>query len=146
MALTRSQELIKQLKEVKERDEITFPRIKERIERNGKFVSMRTIRRVFADKSEESAANFNYETTLLPIAEVLLEFDEVPPSDGVPCAAEMELLRSFIHMQEEEIERLNELKDHLEDRINFLIGQISLKDKRMDEKDQIIKRLMDKCL
>ena len=72
MELTRSQELIKQLKEIKEAHEITYPRIIERMEKNGKYVSLTTLRRVFAEGSEANASNFNYESTLLPIAEALL--------------------------------------------------------------------------
>ena len=36
MELVKSQELIKQLKEIKENNEITYPRILERMEKNGK--------------------------------------------------------------------------------------------------------------
>ena len=34
----------------------------------------------------------------------------------------------------------------MEERIKFLLDQIEKKDRRMDEKDEIIKRLMDKVL
>ena len=43
-----------------------------------------------------------------------------------------------IHVQNEEIARLHELKDHLESRITFLLEQIERKDRRMDKKDEII--------
>ena len=145
MELTRSQDLIRQLKEVKARNEITYPRIMERLEKNGKFVSLTTLRRVFADGSERLAENFNYETTLLPIAEALLNAEDVPTVDS-PYAAEIDGLKSVIHVQNEEIARLHEMKEHLESRITFLLEQIERKDRRMDEKDEIIRRLMDKVL
>lgn len=145
MELTRSQDLIRQLKEVKARNEITYPRIMERMEKNGKFVSLTTLRRVFADGSERLAENFNYETTLLPIAEALLNAEDVPTVDS-PYAAEIDGLKSVIHVQNEEIARLHEMKEHLESRITFLLEQIERKDRRMDEKDEIIRRLMDKVL
>ena len=72
MEFTKSQQLIRELKEIKTANEITYPRIIERMEKNGKSVSLTTLRRVFADGSEENAGNFSYENTLLPIAEVLL--------------------------------------------------------------------------
>lgn len=146
MELTKSQELIKQLKEVKETNEITFPRIMERMEKNGKVVSLTTLRRVFADGSENNANNFSYENTLLPIAEVLLNVEDVPTNDSSPYAKEIDGLKAVIHVQNEELARLHEMKEHLENRITFLLEQIERKDRRMDEKDEIIKKLMEKCL
>lgn len=146
MELTNKQELIRQLKETKLKNEITYPRIIDRMEKNGKYVSLTTLRRVFADGSENSASSFNYETTLLPIAEALLNVEDVPTDENNPYAKEIDALKSVIHVQNEEIARLHELKEHLESRVTFLLEQIEKKDRRMDEKDDIIRRLMDKCL
>lgn len=146
MEFTRAQELIRQLKEVKEKNEITYPRMMERIERNGKYVSLTTLRRVFADGSEQTASNFSYESTLMPIAEALLNAEDVPTEPNSPCAKEIDGLKAVIHAQNEEIARLHEIKEHLESRITFLLEQIDKKDRRMDEKDEIIRRLMEKCL
>ena len=143
MELTRSQELIKQLKEIKETHEITYPRIMERMEKNGKFVSLTTLRRVFADGSETNANNFNYESTLLPIAEALLNVEDLPTPATSPYAKDIDALKAVIHVQNEEIARLHELKEHLESRITFLLEQIEKKDRRMDEKDETIRQLMD---
>ena len=142
MEITRSQELIKQLKEIKEKNEITYPRILERMEKNGKFVSLTTLRRVFADGSERNADSFNYENTLLPIAEVLLNVEDVPTEANSPFAKEIDALKAVIHVQNEEIARLHDMKEHLESRITFLLEQIEKKDSRMDEKDDIIRKLM----
>ena len=146
MELTRSQELIRQLKEIKRADEITYPRIMERMERNGKHVSLTTLRRVFADGSENSANNFSYENTLLPIAEALLNVEDMPTLEDSPCAKEIDALKAVLHVQNEEIARLHEMKEHLEARITFLLEQIERKDRRMDEKDEIIRKLMEKIL
>ncbi len=146
MELTRSQELIKQLKEVKAKNEITYPRIMERLEKTGKYVSLTTLRRVFADGSEMNANNFSYENTLMPIAEVLLNVEDVPTPDNSPYAKEIDGLKAVIHVQNEELARLHEMKEHLEGRIAFLLEQIERKDRRMDEKDEMIRRLMDKLL
>ena len=144
--LSNKQELIRQMKDAKTRNEITFPRIIERMEKNGKVVSLTTLRRVFADGSEQNANCFSYENTLLPIAEVLLNVEDVPTLENAPYSKEIEGLKAVIHVQNEEIARLHEMKEHLEDRITFLLGQIEIKDRRMDEKDAMIQRLMDKCL
>jgi len=146
MELTRSQELIRQLKEIKQKNEITYPRIMERMEKNNKFVSLTTLRRVFADNSENNADSFNYENTLLPIAEALLNVEDLPTPADSPYAKEIDGLKAVIHVQNEEISRLHELKEHLETRITFLLEQIEKKDRRMDEKDELIKRLLDQVL
>ena len=145
MELTHSQELILRLKEAKKDKEITYPRLMDLIEKNGKFVSLTTLRRVFAEGSERNDS-FNYETTLLPIAEALLSVEDVPTPVDSPFSKEIDGLKAVIHVQNEEIARLHELKEHLESRITFLLGQIEKKDRRMDEKDEIIRKLMDKCL
>ena len=145
MELSAKQDLIRQLKERKLKDEITYPRILERMEKNGKYVSLTTLRRVFADGSESVAQTFSYENTLLPIAEAILNVEDVPTPDS-PYAKEIDGLKAVLHVQNEEIARLHELKEHLEGRITFLLEQIEKKDRRMDEKDEIIRRLMDKVL
>lgn len=146
MELTKAQELIKTLKEIKERDEITYPRIMDRMEKNGKFVSLTTLRRVFAEGSEMNAGSFNYESTLIPIAEALLDVEDVPTDEKSPCAKDLDALKAVLRVQNEEIARLHDLKDHLENRITFLLEQIEKKDRRMDEKDDIIRMLMGKVL
>ena len=146
MEHTKSYELIRQLKEVKEKNEVTFPRIMDRMEKNGKVVSLTTLRRVFADGSENNANNFNYEMTLIPIAEALFSVEDIPTPANSPYAKEIDGLKSVIHVQNEEIARLHELKEHLEQRVTFLLEQIEKKDRRMDEKDEMIKQLLSRVL
>lgn len=146
MELTRAQELIKTLKEIKTKNEITYPRLMEMMDKNGKVVSLTTLRRVFAEGSEMNADAFNYESTLMPIAEVLLSAEDVPTPSDNPYSSEIEGLKAVIHLQNEEIVKLHDMQNHLEARIHFLLEQIEKKDRRMDEKDEIIRRLMDKCL
>lgn len=143
MEQTQSQRLIKELKEIKKSNEITFPRIIERMEKNGKSVSLTTLRRVFADGSEDIANSFSYENTLLPIAEALLNVEDLPTPSNSPYAKEIDGLKAVIHVQNEEIARLHELKEHLESRVTFLLEQIEKKDRRMDEKDETIRQLME---
>jgi hypothetical protein len=146
MEYTKAAELVRQLKEVKKAQEITFPRIMDRLEKHGYYVSLTTLRRIFADGSESNAASFSYENTLMPVAEVLLDAEDVPTPVNSPWAKEIDALKSVIHVQNEEIARLHELKEHLEARVTFLLEQIEKKDRRMDEKDEIIRQLMAKCL
>ena len=139
-----AKELILELKQAKNDGEVTYPRIMERIEANGKYVSLTTLRRVFAEGSELNASGFSYENTLMPIADALLPIEETPTLTDNPFAKEIAGLKAVIRTQNEEISHLYELKEHLDNRITFLLDQIDAKDKRIDKLlDQVL--LCGKC-
>ena len=157
MELTATKEIIVQLKAVKKEYELTIPRIKDMLEKNGDYIALSTLRRVFAEGSEDNDS-FSYDRTISPIARALLFQDNGEEAqDAAAMDDRIEGLRSVILLKNEQITMLTDqieaLKKQLNDfraeydlRLRFLRDQIELKDKRMDEKDQIIKRLMDKCL
>lgn len=157
LELTATKDIILQLKAVKKAYELTIPRIKDMCDKNGDFIAPSTLRRVFAEGSEENDS-FSYDRTLAPLARALL-FQDNEAEEGNPEAEadRLEGLRAVILLKNEEIGRLkdqnDELKQQLSDlraeydlRLRFLRDQIELKDRRMDEKDQMINRLMEKCL
>ena len=148
MDLTNTQNIISKLKEVKKQNELTLPRILDMIEANGDYLSMTTLRRVFAANSEQEDS-FNYDKTIRPIANVLLLQEEYAP-EGTVSTTENEALKAVLKLKNEEIESLKKqieiMRKMYEERIDFLIDQIRKKDKRMDEKDEIINRLMAKVL
>ena len=146
-----AQELIKRMKQVKSTHKISYPQIIEQMEENHKIndklsvPSLTTLRRVFAPGSETRASNYNFEETLLPIAEAI---DKIAPTpDEVPAyIKEIEGLKSVIAVQTEELDRALEMNEHLNKRVDFLLEQIRIKDKRIDEKDEMIRDLLKKCL
>lgn len=155
LEMTVTKELITNLKRVKTEYELTIPRIKEMCDRNGDYLSLSTLRRVFAENSEEDGG-FSYDRTLAPLARALL-FQDNEEENPEAEADRLEGLRAVILLKNEEIDRLkdqnDELKQQLSDlraeydlRLRFLRDQIELKDRRMDEKDQMINKLMEKCL
>lgn len=148
MDLTNTQNIISKLKEVKKQNELTLPRILDMIEANGDYLSMTTLRRVFAANSEQEDS-FNYDKTIRPIANVLLLQEGYAP-EGSGTNTENEALKAVLKFKNEEIEALQRqlelIRKMYEERIDFLIDQIRKKDKRMDEKDEIINRLMAKVL
>lgn len=146
MEIKRAQDLIVELKKAKTENEVTYPRIIDMMEANGKPVSLTTLRRVFADGSELNAGSFNYETTLLPIAEVLLNIEDVPTPEDSPQARQIDALKAVIHCQNEELVRLHELKELLLNRVAFLDRQIRIKDRRIDNKDRLVNCLLEKCV
>lgn len=133
--VSKSQAIISEIKELKEKNKITYSAILDELKVNEvQTLSLTTLRRVFASGSENRASGFNYEETLLPIRDALRRIDGSPDT---PEAREIENLREIISSQHEELDRTLELKEHLDDRNNFLTAQIA-------EKDAMIKRLMDR--
>ena len=159
MELTATREIIIQLKSIRNEYELTIPRIKDMLEKNGDYLSLSTLRRVFAEHSEDDNS-FSYERTLAPIARALLyqdNEDHEETGDDTILADRMEGLKAIILFKNEQINMLNdqieELKEQLNNfraeydlRLRFLRDQIELKDRRMDEKDAIINKLMEKLL
>lgn len=158
LELTATKEIILQLKGVKKEYELTIPRIKEMCEKNGDYIALSTLRRVFAEGSEENDS-FSYDRTLAPLARALLFQDNASDGTENPNATDDRIdgLRSVILLKNEQISALNDQVENLKKqlaecraeydlRLRFLRDQIELKDKRMDEKDVIINKLMDKCL
>lgn len=129
--------IIQELKKAKNEKEITYPRLIDMLEANGTPLGLTTLRRVFAEGSEVSDS-FNYGTTIAPLEAILLQ-DDIPEPESNPYAKELEGYKAVIHSQNEELVRLYKMVEHLESRVDFLVGQI-------DKKDSLIQRLMDKVL
>ena len=162
MELIDTQEIILKLKAVKESEHITIKEIMAMLDDKGENLSETTIRRIFAENSENEDS-FSYDRTIRPIAEVLLSEDEAKETKN-SSHAKNELLMTMIHEKNGVIERLNEkvelLNDQIEKmrvqldtvkaeydrRVTFLRDQIEKKDRRMDEKDQMINLLLEKVL
>jgi predicted RNase H-like nuclease (RuvC/YqgF family) len=145
-------EIVLRLKAVKKKDNLSISDIMSKLDEAGSYLSESTVRRVFRDNSENELG-FTYARVLKPIADVLLMEE---PND--PALLEKnEALHSIIKEKNREIEsltsqadalkgQLNSLRAEYDLRLRFLRDQIELKDKRMDEKDEIIRKLMEKCL
>lgn len=131
------QKLIQDLKRTKADKEITYPRLIDMLEANKTPVSLTTLRRVFAEGSEKNDS-FNYASTLQPLEKILLA-DDIPEPETNPYAKELEGYKAVIHAQNEELVRVYQLLDHLEDRVSFLVDQCKTK-------DELIKQLAAKVL
>lgn len=155
MELTATKEIITQLKAVKKECELTIPRIKDMLEKNGDYISLSTLRRVFSESSEDNDS-FSYDRTLAPIARALL-FQDNGEENEATHDDRIEGLRAVVLLKNEQIglltgqvealrAQIESIRAEYDVRLRFLRDQIEKKDKRMDEKDQIINRLMDKVL
>ena len=142
-----AQEKIIYIHRAKEKNKITYMDIMEKMAELDEctMVSLSTLRRVCRQGAELKASSFNYEEILMPIYNAVQALVD-DPIQKTEHDKELDGYKAVIRVQNEELDRLIELKEHLEDRITFLLDQIALKDKRMDQKDEIIRKLMDKFL
>ena len=150
----RAAQMIREMKEIKSNSKLTYDDIMVQMEKlnSSTVVSLSTLRRVFRDGSESKASSFNFEEILTPIYNAVKEL-EGKPSPSSPFEIELQGFKNVIRVQNEELDRLIELKEHLDNRVDFLVGQVKTKDemiqnlmKKLDEKDAMIQRLMDKYL
>ena len=167
--MINTRDIILKLKEVKEEKGLSYGKILELIENNGDFLSKSTLSRLFAEGSENET--FNYETTIRPIANALLDIEDNETGDTTDIRAMKSLLKYKIERIEELERQVEDLKLSLAEEkikyhekldiereqskrsIEFLKDQISLKDKRMDQllnavftKDAQHKELLDTIL
>lgn len=160
-----TKELIDQLREVRKERGLSYDQVCALIQANGDFVSKSTLSRIFSEKTDKSEyQTFNYETTIRPIAKVLLDIETIEETDDMDVKAMKSLLKYKIARIEEleaelaqaEIkyhEKLDRERERNQKSIDFLTHQIELKDKRMDQlleavfkKDAQHKELLDTIL
>lgn len=79
MISAKTRDLILQLKEIRAERDLSYQEILELVEDSGGFLSLSTVRRVFADGSEDE--NFRYDSTIKPLAVALLGVND-PPQSG----------------------------------------------------------------
>ncbi len=167
MELSEIQEIILRLKAVRNSDpeEYSIKNMLQALKERKADVSETTLRRIFADHSE-TEDSFSYKS-IKPVAELLIkeEPEAVSSSQHVTVAhAKIDLLLAVIEGKngiierqsdkigkltaqvEKLVEQMRTIREMDDRRIDFLRDQIEKKDRRMDEKDEIIKRLMDKVL
>ena len=141
---------IHRLKQIKAEQGLSIAKIMDLMESRGQFVSEATIKRVFADGSEDQ--NFRYQDSIAPIADVLLDiYGESSDIDDT------ESLRRIIHEKNKLIEflmlKMDEKEQEFEKRIALYEERKALYEKTIDRfetqvsrKDELIERLLNKYL
>lgn len=132
-----TREIILELKEKKKAKGYSVERIEEEILRRGKSVSRSTLKRVFRPGSEDHPASFSLDHTLIPIDEVLSDEGQTASEP-----ADMSRLKMELQIQVERVESLLAQNDILLDRVNFMQTQIERKDRRLDEREDVIRKVM----
>lgn len=153
MELSSIQEIVAALKNVRGGMSIADIRKKVKAE-TGVDLADTTLRRVYRDGSEDKDS-FNYDKTLKPLAQTFLLASA--PGESEETRDRIAGLEAIFRLKNEKIAELqNQIEDlkaahearcrEYDTRMAFLRDQIELKDQRMDRKDKIIEKLMDKVL
>lgn len=125
----RTAELIHQLKEIKNEQGLSVQAIYNMLDEANCHVSINTLKKVFAEGSEDE--NFNFHGTIQPISRVLLGIYGKDKGN-----AEVDGLRAAVRVKDEQIEKLEQeivaLKTENSRKNVFLMHQIELKDERID--------------
>lgn len=138
------------LKKIKQEQNLSIKKIMDLLEDQGQFVSEGTLKKIFAEGSEEKS--FRYQDTLAPLADVLLDIygDQSEVNDAA-------ILKRIIREKNKQIEFLMvkmeeqkevyaERKAMYERRIEDLNAQLKRLDISVEKKDKMLEQLMDKYL
>ena len=145
-------ETILQLKEVKRERELSCNDIHEMVTKAGFDLSPTTIKRVFAEGSED--IGFRYSETIRPIAQVMLSFEDDTPLSNT----EVEALKSIVLLKDTMLSDLNTTVRNLEEKLNdmsaryediresrgVLRDEIAFLREQIKSKDEYIKYLVTK--
>lgn len=141
--MTNTKDIIIQLKQVREEKGLSLNDILSMVEEKEQYPPSRsTIQRLFAEGSEEQS--FKYEETIRPIANVLLDIENIEEEDTNDVKGMKVLLKYKIRRIEEleqlldreklrYHEKLEKEREQFRRSLDFLKNQIELKDKRIDQ-------------
>ena len=150
--MTNVKDVIMKLRAVRIEKNLSYDNILAMLENDGEFTSKSTLSRLFGDKWEEYS--FDYEKTVLPIANAILDIETIEADDDIDTKAYKALLSFKMSIIDDNAKQIKELKEeiqtiqekeqlkyseklekHDEDHqrsVDFLKNQIELKDKRID--------------
>lgn len=134
--------IIAKVKKVRDDNGLTCQTIHDIVQKNGADVSLSTIKRIFEDGSE--TYGFQYESTLKPVVDAVLG---IYGDSKAATEDEADAMKAVIDFKSDKIieleARLLRCEESYKRRIDFLKGQIALKDERIDRRDAIIEKLLD---
>lgn len=151
--MTNTRDLILKLRAVYKEKNLSYDQMLSLMEQEGEFSSKTTLSRLFGEKWEKYS--FDYERTLIPIANVLLDVENTEDDDSADTKAYKSLLKFKMSVIDNNARQIEELKKQIEDAsrkeqlkyhdkleketekfqnsLNFAMKQIELKDKRIDQ-------------
>jgi hypothetical protein len=121
-------DLVLNLKRVQREHHLSPQDVYEQLEAAGKHVCINTIKKIFADGSENE--HFRYRDTIEPIADVFKAlYGNIDDAETDVIIADLAVKDELIARRERELE---ELREDSRRRIEYLKHQIELKDQRID--------------
>lgn len=131
---SRIREIILQLKTIKEDKDLTNQDILEMVEASGSSTSMTTLRRLFAEGSENQS--FNYRTTIQPIAKVMFaiaEQEKVADVDDNVLQAQLDGLKQICELKDSMIQSLERELEAERRKVAHLLTQVERQGKMLDK-------------
>lgn len=148
---------IKRLKQIKDEQGLSISQIADIMEKQGKFVSEATMKKIFADGSEDK--NFRYQDSIAPIAEVLLDiYGDTSGLDDIESLRqiirEKNKLIEFLMIKVEELGEEAKSRESLyadrkavfEKTIASLELQVNRLHEQVDRKDVMLDKLVNSML
>jgi len=123
--MTDTRELILKLKKERQEKGLSYNNILDLMEKNGDYMSKSTLSRVFAEGSEDRT--FMYDETILPIANVLLDYIPSDKNDNVE-----ELEHQLQDLQEKYYAEINKELEQSRRSIEFLMNQVLVNNRWVD--------------
>ena len=134
---TLKKDTVERLRKVKKEQALTIPNILDMLEKKNYYLSEATVKRVFSENAD--ADSFKYRDTIVPLADVLLDF-----YNDQSGATELEALKSMIKDKNMTISILvaknEELRADFEKRVNHLQKQIERLEKNLDFREKVVER------
>lgn len=150
--MTNTRDLILKIRAVYKEKNLSYDKILSIMEQDGDFSSKATLSRLFGDKWEKYS--FDYEKTLIPIANALLDVETIEEYDNTDTKAYKSLLKFKMSVIDQNTKEIAELKKQVEEvsekerqkyhdklekeavkfqkSLDFLRRQVELKDHRID--------------
>lgn len=162
MNLPSTKDVILKLKEVRNEKGYSYSDIESLMAENSDSLSRSAISSVFSEGSEDK--NFDYEYTIRPLAKALLDIETIEDTDNLDVQAMKAILKlkmetiqkleSALNAEKvKHYERIDQMQEQHNKRVDFLMNQINLKDKRIDslldsvqKKDELNMRMTEQIL
>ena len=125
----RTREIIIQLKNIKEDKDLTNQDILDLVEASGGVTSMTTIRRVFAEGSENQS--FSYRNTIQPISHAMLAISE--QLDENVLQAQLDALKQVVELKDALISELQRDLDAEQHKVAHLLTEVERYGKMLDK-------------
>ena len=141
---------IHRLKKIKEEQKLTYANIMDLLEQHGQYVSEATLKRVFAEGSEDQ--NFRYQDSIAPLADVLLDiYGESSESDDAESLRRIireknKMIEFLLLKMDEKDSEFEKLKTLYEERKALYEKSIDRFEIQIARKDELIERLLNTYL